>query len=172
MNWHFFGGYGWGGHGTDPGEGGFVANLKRQVPEIHIHDSPYLYWQFAALGPTLDALPEEDGVIIEGTSLSSNDVPYLALTTKRVIDGAFGFQASIYGYHGALPRNILFAHLIYSYNPIPLPGLGGYRWDVGAMNPASYHQTKHDIPHPGDYDLHDQNMFIQEIQRIIANTRR
>jgi hypothetical protein len=40
------------------------------------------------------------------------------------------------------------------------------------MNPASYHRTPHHIPHPGDYDVGDQNMFIAEIKRIIANPGR
>jgi hypothetical protein len=168
MNWHGFGMYGWGGWNTDPGESGYSQRVK--ALGVNIHHSPYLSSQTNLLIATINALPPEDGVFVWGTSLGACNVPLVCNNVKRV-DGAFGFQASIYGYHGLLSANIKFAHLIYSYNPIPFPGLGAYKWGVGTMAPASYHLTPHHIPHPGDYDVGDQNKFLAEKQRIMENTK-
>lgn len=165
---HFFGMYGMGGYLTDQGEAYFVQRLKKECPEINIHGSPYRDYDCNEIVAIIDELPPDDVKFVQGTSLGANDVPVVCGRTKRTIDGAFGFQASLYGEHSSLSANVLFAHLIYSYNPIPFPGLGAYIWQVGTMNPASYHRTPHHIPHPGDYDVGDQNMFIREIKRIIA----
>ncbi len=165
---HFFGGYGQGGAFTDPGESYFVARLKQELPHINYHGSPYQYYQVNDIAAEIDTLPDEDIVFVQGTSLFANNTPEVCRRTKHRIDGAFGFQASLYGYHSSLTSNVKFAHLIYSYNPIPWPGLGAYLWQVGSMHPPSYHATPHHIPHPGDYDLNDQAMFIREIKRIIA----
>ncbi len=171
MNWHFFSMYGLGGHTTDPGEDYFVANVKKQIPSINTHNSPYADRDDQVLAAFIDKLPPADGVFVAGTSLGCNNVPILCGYTKHTINGAFGFQASLYGAHSSLTKNVLFAHLIYSYNPIPFPGLGAYLWKVGTMNPPSYHQTPHHIPHPGDYDINDQNMFIREMKRIMGATK-
>lgn len=165
MTWHGFGMYGMGGPTTDPGEDTF----SRRVAEIgvNIHDSPYRDYEAGNIAAVIERLPAEDGVFVWGTSLGSNNAPLTCSYTKHRIDGCFGFQASIYGYHSALPSNCQFAHLIHSYNPVPFPGLGMYIWANAGMNPASYHLTAHNIPHPGDYDINDQNMFLGEMQRIM-----
>jgi hypothetical protein len=165
---HFFGMYGMGGHFTDPGEDVFTGRVKAAFPHIDCHASPYNDQQAGEIAALIDQLPEIDGVFVQGTSLGSNNTPVACGYTKHTIDGAFGFQASLYGYHSSLTANVKFAHLIYSYNPIPWPGLGAYLWGVGTMHPASYHRTPHHIPHPGDYDVGDQNMFIAEMGRIQA----
>ncbi len=165
---HFFGMYGQGGQITDQGESYFVARLKNELPQISYHGSPYRDYQAGEIAAFIDTLGAEDIVFVQGTSLGANNVPVTCGYTKHRIDGAFGFQASLYGYHSSLTSNVKFAHLIYSYNPIPFPGLGAYLWQVGTMHAPSYHQTPHHIPHPGDYDQHDQQMFINEIKRIIA----
>lgn len=172
MKWHFFGMYGMGGHTTDPGEDYFTAHIKQHLPDVDTHDSPYGDRQAGVIAALIDKLPAKDGVFVQGTSLGCNNTPITCGYTKHIIDGAFGFQASLFGAHSSLTVNVKFAHLIYSYNPIPFPGLGAYLWKVGTMNPPSYHRTPHHIPHPGDYDVGDQDMFINEMRRIIANTKR
>lgn len=170
MTWHFFSMYGMGGPMTDPGEYGFTQRAWHEVG-VNIHSSPYLDTQAGEIAAFIDKLPPADGVFVCGTSLGACNVPVVCSYTKHKIDGAFGFQASIYGAKGyPLNANVKFAHLIYSYNPIPLPGLGSYIWPLGTMSAASYHRTRHDIPHPGDYDLHDQNMFLAEMKRIMEHT--
>ncbi len=169
MNWHGFGMYGMGGPMTDPGETGFSQRVAHELG-VNTHGSPYLDTEAANIAVIIDKLPTKDGVFVWGTSLGANNTPVTCSYVKRTIDGAFGFQASIYGAKGyRLNKNIKFAHLIYSYNPIPLPGLGAYIWPLGTMNPPSYHKTPHHIPHPGDYDLHDQNMFLAEMKRIMEH---
>ncbi len=172
MNWHLFSMYGMGGHTTDPGEDYFTVRVKHAIPDINIHDSPYQDQQAGEIAAMIDELPEDDGVFVAGTSLGCNNTPIACGYTKHIIDGAFGFQASLYGAHSSLTANVKFAHIIYSYNPIPFPGLGAYLWRVGTMHPASYHRTPHHIPHPGDYDVGDQNMFIAEMKHIIAHPLR
>ncbi len=167
MIWHGFGMFGQGGASTDPAESGF----SKRVAElgINIHGSPYNDYDAGRIALLIDTLPAEDGVFVWGTSLGSNNTPVVCGYTKHRIDGAFGFQASLYGFHSALTANVQFAHLIYSYNPAPAPGLGAYIWDVGTItNPLSYHKTPHHIPHPGDYDVGDQDMFLSEMKRIMA----
>lgn len=168
MSWHGFGMYGLGGPMTDPGEYGFSQRVATELG-VNIHGSPYLYSDAGKIAALIQQLPAEDGIFVWGTSLGANNTPVVCSYVKgRQIDGAFGFQASIYGAKGfALNSNIKFAHLIYSYSSIPLPGLGAYIWPLGDMPSASYHRTRHDIPHPGDYDMHDQTVFIEEMRRIM-----
>jgi len=170
MNWHGFGMYGMGGPMTDPGETGFSNRVAHELG-VDIHGSPYRDTEAAIIAAIINKISVKDGVFVWGTSLGANNVPVTCSYTTHAIDGAFGFQASIYGAKGyRLNKNIKFAHLIYSYNPIPLPGLGAYLWPLGDMNPPSYHKTQHNIPHPGDYDMHDENMFLAEMKRIMEHT--
>ncbi len=173
LNWHGFSLYGMGGPMTDPGEYGFTQRVAHELG-VNIHGSPYRDTEAGNIAVLIQKLPPKDGVFVWGTSLGANNTPVVCSYVKgRTIDGAFGFQASIYGAKGfALNANIKFAHLIYSYNPIPLPGLGAYIWPLGDMPAASYHKTQHNIPHPGDYDVGDQNMFLAEMKRIMEHTTR
>lgn len=173
IDWHGFSMFGMGGNMTDPGEAQFTHRVATELG-VHIHSSPYRDTDAGRIAAIIQALPPNDGVFVWGTSLGANNTPVVCTYVgKRIIDGAFGFQASIYGAKNyPLNSNVLFAHLIYSYNPIPLPGLGAYIWPLGSMNPPSYHKTNHSIPHPGDYDVGDQNMFLGEMRRIMKATKR
>ncbi len=171
MNWHGFSMYGMGGPMTDPGEYGFSQRVNHELG-VNIHGSPYRDYEAGEIAAMIDKLPPEDGVFVWGTSLGANDTPVVCSYVKRDIQGAFGFQASIYGAKGyRLNSTVKFAHLIYSHNPIPFPGLGAYLWPLGTMDPANYHKTKHNIPHPGDYDHNDQTIFIEEMRHIMAATK-
>ena len=170
MNWHFYGMYGMGGHSTDPGEEWFTHRVKAEIPEINIHDSPYRDYDTGHIAVLIDQLPPEDGVFVQGTSLGANDAPIVCSYTKHRIDGCFGFQASMFGAHSSLTDNVLFAHLFYSFNPIPLPLLGAYQWKLQAGNTVTHlHLTPKHLPHPGDYDVPSQNTFLVEMKRIIAH---
>lgn len=170
MRWHGFGMYGQGGYVTNPAERGFSQRVAKLG--VNIHSSPYESYDAGTIAAIVSKIPDNEGVFVWGTSLGANNTPVVCSYTRRRIDGAFGFQASIYGASGVkLNANIKFAHLIYSYNPIPFPGLGAYVWPLGTMNAASYHKTQHNIPHPGDYDINDQNMFLGEMKRIMENTK-
>jgi hypothetical protein len=165
VKWHGFGFWGmWGRWGSDPAE----TTFSKRVAELGVitYGSPYPDDQSTLFVPRIDKIPEDEGVFLWGTSLGANDVAVVANLVKRRIDGAFGWQASIYGARGyPLNANVKFAHLIYSYNPIPFPGLGAYKWPPGTMSPASYHLTPHHLPHPGDGA--DQDLFLGEMRRIM-----
>lgn len=170
MRFHFFSLFGmWGRMGSDLSMKAFTLRVKDLGCQIH--NSPYDDTQATALIPVLDDIPEDEGLFLAGTSLGANNIALMANKMKRRVDGLFGFQASLYGVTGyPLNSNVKFAHLIYSYNPIPFPGLGAYKWPLGTMNTPSYHKTAHHIPHPGDYDKGDQDMYLGEMQRIMVHT--
>lgn len=170
MVWvHGFGMYGMGGPNTNPGEEVFTADVKAAIPGINVHGSPYRDYQAGDIAAEIDRLPPEALVFVWGTSLGANDCPVVATYTHHVVHGLFGFQASMYGVKWPVPKNVRFAHLIYSYNPIPFPLLGAYKWVAGdGFDPKSLHLTAHHIPHPGDYDVGDRQMFLAEMKRIVA----
>jgi hypothetical protein len=166
-SWHGFGMYGMGGASTDPAEATFSQRVK--ALGVDIHGSPYSDYEAGNIAAFIKGIPDDEGVFVWGTSLGSNNVPVVCSYVKRKIQGAFGFQASTYGAKNVgLGSNVLFAHLIWSVNPAPFPGLGSYVWPAAGINPASYHRTQHDLPHPGDYDAHDQDVFLGEMQRIMV----
>ena len=90
------------------------------------------------------------------------------------------FQASEYGEHATATDRVKFAHLIYSYNPLPFPGLGAFKpaagpliaWDQGVTRTpppgANYILTNINDPHPGDAMLSSQLIFIDDMKRIEA----
>ena len=168
--WHGFGFWGmWGAWGSDPAEAGFSKAVE--ALGVDTYGSPFPDKQATLFVPRINKIPDDEGVFLWGTSLGCNNIALVANLVERRIDGMFGFQASIYGVRGyAVNDNVKFAHLIYSYNPLPLPGLGAYKWPVGTINPASYHRTPHHIPHPGDYDVLDQRKFLREMKNIMENT--
>jgi hypothetical protein len=167
---HFFGMYGMGGHGLDPGEDWFTQRVKAEIPDINIHASPYRDYLVDDIAEEISNLPPEDTVIVQGTSLGANDCPVVSSRTHHTIHGMFGFQASMWGEHQPIGPNVLFAHLFYSFNPIPLPLMGAYQWRKVAGNTVTnlYLTPKH-LVHPGDYDVPSQNIFLAEMRRIIAN---
>ncbi len=172
MTVHFFGGYGMGGHTTDPGEDWFTARVKAEIPDINIHESPYRDFEVDRVVTEIDKLPPDDIVFVQGTSLWANNAPLVGRYTKHIINGMFGFQASMFGVHQPITPNVLFAHLFYSYNPIPFPLLGAYQWRRAVGNTVTgLHVTPKHLPHPGDYDVPSQNIFLAEIKRIIAATK-
>jgi hypothetical protein len=163
-----FGMLGMGGRLTDPNEIAF-SNRVRDECGVDIQASPYRDYDEYAIASAIDKLPVDAVVLVWGTSLGANDCTVVANYTKRTVHGIFGFQASLYGAHALVTPNVLFAHLFYSYNPIPVPGLGAYKWQPAPrFDKARLHLTPHHIPHPGDYDRGDQDIFLGEMKRIIA----
>jgi len=173
MQWHFYGVYGMMPFGiqTDPYMGVFCKEVKRAIPNIDVHQSPYRDFEAYHLAAEIGTLPPVDGIFVAGTSLGANNCTLIASQTRHIVDGLFGFQASNYGVKVPLTPNVKFAHLFSSDNPLPLPGLGGYRWERGGMTGGLILQT-HNIPHPGDYNHTDRAAFIREMQNIIAHTTR
>ena len=172
MKWHYYGMSGMWGPMTNPAAYSFAKRVSQLG--VDIHASPYRDYDAGHIALEVSKIPDSEGVFLCGTSLGADDVPVVCSYVLRYkdrrtrIDGAFGFQASIYGPKGyPLNKNVKFAHLIYSYNPWPFPGLGMYKWPAGTMDPKNFHLTPHHLPHPGDYDIGDQNMFLREMQSIM-----
>lgn len=167
MNWHFFAMYGMMPFGiqTDPCMKVFCDEVKAAMPDINIHDSPYRDAQVNEIAGIIGELPSDDGVFVAGTSLGANNVPVVCARTHHEIDGAFGFQASLYGVHSPFTENVKFAHLISSDNPLPFPGLGAYRWERGEMTGGLILEVRN-VPHPGDYVAFDRAKYIREMKTI------
>lgn len=164
-----FGMLGMGGTLTDPNEIAFSDRVRDELG-VNIGSSPYRDYEAGAIAHDIDLLPDDAVVLVWGTSLGANDCPVVGSYIKRKVHGIWGFQASLFGAKVKVTPNVLFAHLIYSFNPIPIPGLGAYKWEPGeGFDGARLHLTPHHIPHPGDYDRGDQNMFLAEMKRVIEN---
>lgn len=106
-------------------------------------------------------------IITWGSSLGGNNQAELAERCKpKIIHGCWGFQAS--DAPGAdqrgFPDNVLFAHEVINPNIM----LGSHRWwkPKGQKHPNIYITIAYDA-HPGDQDLHIQNVFIEEMRRVI-----
>lgn len=166
--WHAFTFFGmWGANGTDEYMRVFTQQIK--ALGVDTHGSPYNDMEATQIIPIVHKIPEDEGVLLAGTSLGACNIPIIAYACGRTIEGMFGFQASIYGTRGyPIQNNVKWAHLIYSYNPIPFPGLGAYKWPRGTIPASRYLCTPHHIPHPGDYDEGDRAMFIKEIKRCMS----
>lgn len=151
---------------TDPGENGFSQRVKTEL-SVDIGGSPYRDYQCADIAAMIDKLPDDAIVLVWGTSLGANDCPVVGSYTKRTVHGLWGFQASLFGAKVPITANVKFAHLIYSYNPLNF-GLGAYLWTAaqGVQEPTL---TRKDLPHPGDYDVPSQNMFLAEMKRVIEH---
>ena len=172
--------YGMWGPITDPGSCQMSERIADETG-ADIGGSPYRDYDVNTIVAAILALPPEAPVIVGGTSLGSNNTPVvaayvLAQQPKRIIHGIWGFQASLYGakggietYYPGITKNVLFAHLTSSDNPIPLPGLGAYRWIKAPGNTVTnYDRDTVDDPHPGDGNVLVQNNYIAEMKRVIA----
>jgi len=170
MTWHLFGGLGMMPFGiqTDPGLPNFMQRAASMIPGLVLH-GPYRDYNTGQIAAEADALPATDGVFSVGTSLSANDQFIIAGYAKRKFQGCFMFQASDWGPKSTAPANVEFAHLIYSYLPIPVPLIGCYIPDPGPLIVGkNYLQTNINLPHPGDYDLNSQLLFINDMKQIIG----
>ena len=169
MTAHLFGGLGMMPFGivTDPGLPNFMQRAKASIPGLVLH-GPYRDYNTGEVAKLADALPAADKVFYVGTSLSANDAFIIAGYAKRKFNGVFMFQASVYGPKSTAPANVEFAHLIYSYMPIPVPLIGSYIPNAGPLVVGkNYIQTNINLPHPGDYDLPSQELFIADIKRMV-----
>jgi hypothetical protein len=164
---HLFGMYGMWGPITDFGESHFLDRCRAEISDLQVH-GPYRDYDVATIVSEMRALPTDAVLFVQGTSLGSNNSPVVAnYLDTRTIHGVFGFQASQWGAHSLLPKNVLFAHLIYSENPINC-GLGSYVWQTDKDFKGGYVRSRIDDVHPGDGNQNSQEMFIHEIRRIIA----
>lgn len=170
MTAHLFGGLGMMPFGivTDPGLPNFMLRAKAMIPGLVLH-GPVRDYQTGTLAAERDQLPENDLAFYVGTSLSANDAFIIAGYSKKPWDAIFMFQASDWGPKSEGNDKVKFAHLIYSYCPIPIPLIGAYVPPPGPLVVGkNYIQTNVNLPHPGDYDLASQRLFIEDMQRIVA----
>jgi hypothetical protein len=182
MTAHLFGGLGMMPFGivTDPGLPNFMQRARMSIPGLVLH-GPYRDYNTGEIAKQADALPVGDIVFVVMTSLSANDAFIITGYAKRKIH-CLMFQASKWGPAASAPSNVGFAHLIYSYMPIPVPLIGAYIPGPGTMTVVSksgydasykvadrvYVQSNINLPHPGDYDAPSQELFIGDMKRLIG----
>ena len=157
-----------------------MQRAKAMIPGLVLH-GPYRDYNTGEIAAQADALPTDDIVFVAMTSLSANDAFIIAGYAKRKIH-CLMFQASDWGPKSSAPDNVGFAHLIYSYCPVPVPLIGCYIPGPGTMTVVSkagydssydvadrtYVQSNINLPHPGDYDLASQELFITDIKKIMG----
>lgn len=181
MTAHLFGGLGMMPFNitTDPGTPNFMQRAAAMIPGLILH-GPFRDYNLGYVPIERDDLPDGDMAFFVGTSLSADDAFDITGRSELPWDGVFMFQASQYGEHAVATAKVKYAHLIYSENPLPLPGLGSFKpgagpliaWDqgLGGQCPAgaNYILTRVDDPHPGNSNINSQMLFIGDMQRIIA----
>ena len=159
-----FGLYGMGGYLTDPVEYSFSQRVKELG--VNIANSPYLDTEVSTIVTTINKLPHSDKVILWGSSLGANNLPYIASYIAREVEGIWGFQASLYGMHFPIPQNVKFAHEVYNSTIPQTLGLGAYKWTKAQNNKITnlYLSDRHDM-HPGETEG-SQEMFLREMERV------
>jgi hypothetical protein len=163
-----FGLYGMGGYLTDPGE--LTFSHKVQALGVNILKSPYRDTDINIITEVIKDLPKDSKVILWGSSLGANNLPYIATLAKREIEGIWGFQASLYGMRYPIPANVKFAHEVFNSNVVETGGLGAYKWTKAPGNKVTnlYLSDRHDM-HPGETEA-SQEMFLNEMKRVIHAT--
>ncbi len=159
--------YGQWGPITDPGEREFSAKVASLGVEIG--QSPYHDYEVTQIVSDFNAAPADAVLLLWGSSLGANNCPVVAAyAAHRTIHGMFGFQASDYGAKVPIPPNVLFAHEVYNPAWPGTLGLGHYRWVLAPNNRRTnlYLSARYDM-HPGETEK-AQQMFLNEIRRIIA----
>ncbi len=159
--------YGQYGPLTDPGEREFSAKVAGLGVEIG--QSPYRDYQVNEIVTDFNTAQPDAILLLWGSSLGANNCPVVAAyTPHRIIHGMWGFQASEYGAKVSIQANVLFAHEVYNPAWPGTLGLGHYQWVRAPGNHVTnlYLSARYDM-HPGETER-SQEMFLAEIQRVIA----
>ncbi len=165
MNIYGFGLYGMGGYLTDPIELSFSKRVEQLG--VNIGHSPYRDTDIQLIVDSIRPLNSNVKIILWGSSLGANNLPYICSFIKRPIEGIWGFQASLYGMRYPIPSNVKFAHEVYNSNIVETGGLGAYTWVKAVDNKVTnlYLSDRHDM-HPGETEA-AQEMFLAEMKRVI-----
>ncbi len=159
--------YGQYGPLTDPGEREFSAKVAGLG--VDIGQSPYRDYQVNEIVTDFNTASPDAILLLWGSSLGANNCPVVAAyTPHRIIHGMWGFQASEYGAKVPIQANVLFAHEVYNPAWPGTLGLGHYQWVRAVNNHVTnlYLSARYDM-HPGETER-SQEMFLAEIQRVIA----
>jgi hypothetical protein len=164
---HGFGMYGAWGPITDSGEVAFTARVKDLG--VNVHASPYRDYEVAQIVAEILNLPVDVIIFVWGSSLGANNGPVVAAyCPHRIIDGLWGFQASLDGAQVPITPNVKFAHEVWNPTWWRTFGLGAYEWVKAPGNAkTNLYTSKRDDLHPGE-TLAAQEMFLGEMKRIIA----
>lgn len=168
MTTHAFGMYGMFGPAADPFN---FANFCQRVKAlgIDIQGSPYRDYDTATIAAAIKQLPASDEIFVFGASLGANNSPVVAALVAPRRVSIWGFQASVWGAQYPVPKNVSFAHEAYNPNFAETLGLGFYEWTKGPGFDGKMVLTANSDLHPGDYDIAVQNMFLDDMKRIMAS---
>jgi hypothetical protein len=165
-----FGMYGMFGAAADPAN---FANFCKRVAGIgvDIMGSPYRDYDTQKIVDAIMTCPADAKIFVFGASLGANNSPVIgmALNGHRTVAGIWGFQASLYGARAPITPNVLFAHEAYNPTYVETGGLGALEWTKAAGNATTklVITTNNDL-HPGDFDVPVQNLFLDDMTRIMA----
>ena len=160
-----FGMFGFGGDFTDP-EAVTFANRVRDEVGVDIRDSPYRYFQTDLIVQTINCSPADVKIILWGTSFGLGNVSVIASQVTKQITWAGGFQASQFGAKVGIPSNVLVFHQTFN----PFIALGSYKLQLAEGNGTTQAMwTERWIPHPGDQDKLSQDMFLDQMKRVLTS---
>lgn len=160
-----FGLFGLGADFTDPAAVTF-ANRVRDELGVDIGASPYRYYQTDEIVARINCAPSGTIILLWGTSLGGNNVTVVAAQVNKPIAGAFVFQASQFGAKNTIAPTVEFFHAVYN----PFIALGSYKPQLGEGNGVTVPMwTERWVPHPGDQDVVTQNMFLDQMARLLGD---
>jgi len=161
-----FGMFGLGAEFTDPAAIEF-ANRVRDELGVDIGDSPYRYYQTDEIVARINCAATTGPILLWGTSFGCNNLTVVASQTDKIIAGMFGFQASQFGAKTPITANVQFYHLAFN----PFVALGSYKHQLAEGNSTTTPLwTERWVPHPGDQDKITQDMFLDQMARLLAPT--
>lgn len=158
-----FGLFGLGADFTDPAAIEFAHRVRDEVG-VDILDSPYRYYQTDEIVGRINCAPSGTTILLWGTSLGGNNVSVIAAQINKPIAGAFVFQASQFGAKNTIAPTVQFFHNVFN----PFIALGSYKPQLGEGNSTTIPMwTERWVPHPGDQDKISQDMFLDQMARIV-----
>lgn len=161
-----FGMFGLGAEFTDPAATTFAHRVRDELG-VDIVGSPYRYYMTDEIVGRINCAPSGTKILLWGTSLGGNNVSVVAAQVNKPIAGAFVFQASQFGAQNTIAPTIEFFHN--AFNPFIM--LGSFKPQLGEGNSVTIPMwTERWVPHPGDQDVITQNMFLDQMTRLIRPT--
>lgn len=142
---------------------GILANMVESlgVPVNLYNWAPGAY---EVIAKEIMKLPDEDLVVVGGSSLGANDTPLVCSTVRpRKINFIFGCQPSLYGRKIQVPPNVEKALCMYApLWAIWTLGYGSYKWSF--ISSATQQQWMTSFSHhPGDNDPRLHSRVLSEV---------
>lgn len=155
--------FGLGAEFTDPAAIEFAHRVRDELG-VDIRDSPYRYYQTDEILALINCV-SADKILLWGTSLGANNTQVVASQTDKAIAGVWDFQCSQFGSKNPITSNVQLFHCVFN----PFVALGSYKPQLAEGNGVTQAMwTERWVNHPGDQDIATQDMFLDQMARVMA----